>query len=90
MRNEKSSCNFDNFNFVIWRMPNKREVKESNTFHKLIPNFQYFQMIDRNNGWAIGENMGENKVFITNDGGTTWVTALTSAIGDIREWFYGF
>ncbi|EMT38516.1 hypothetical protein SAMN04244560_01536 [Thermoanaerobacter thermohydrosulfuricus] len=66
----------------------KREVKESNTFHKLIPNFQYFQMIDRNNGWAIGENMGENKVFITNDGGTTWVTALTSAIGDIREWFF--
>lgn len=66
----------------------KREVKESNTFHKLIPNFQYFQMIDRNNGWAIGENMGENKVFITIDGGSTWITTSTSGIGDIRGWFF--
>ncbi|WP_029689123.1 hypothetical protein [Thermoanaerobacter sp. A7A] len=52
----------------------KREVKESNIFHKLFPNFQYFQMIDKNNGWAIGENMGENRVFITIDGGSTWIT----------------
>jgi len=66
----------------------KREFNESNTYHKLLPNFQYFQMVDKNNGWAIGENMGENKVFITIDGGSTWITDSISDIGDIYSWFF--
>ncbi|SHE44643.1 hypothetical protein SAMN02745195_00385 [Thermoanaerobacter uzonensis DSM 18761] len=66
----------------------KREVNESNTYHKLLPNFQYFQMMDKNNGWAIAEDMGENKAFITIDGGSTWITQSVSYIGDIRSWFF--
>ncbi|WP_244262294.1 hypothetical protein [Thermoanaerobacter wiegelii] len=34
----------------------KKDDNARNTALKLIPNFQYFQMVDRKNGWAIGGN----------------------------------